>query len=118
MPLPIQAASAALWSDEQHVEASRALYREKFALAETILGVRAPDGGFFLWLDASALGGGEEAALRLWREAGVKVIPGSYLAAEADGPPPGADRIRVALVGDLAATRAGLTRLANVLQSG
>ncbi len=117
MPLPIQAASAALWSDERHVEASRALYREKFALAETILGVSAPAGGFFLWLDVSALGGGEQAALRLWREAGVKVIPGGFLAAEADGPLPGADRIRVALVGDLDATREGLTRLASVLQT-
>jgi len=117
IPLPIQAASAALWADERHVEDSRALYREKFALAERLLGVRAPDGGFFLWLDASALGGGERAALRLWREAGVKVIPGGFLAAEAIGQPPGAERIRVALVGDLAATREGLTRLASVLQT-
>lgn len=117
MPLPIQAASAALWADEAHVEASLALYREKFALAETLLGVRAPDGGFFLWLDASALGGGERAALILWREAGVKVTPGGFLAAEANGPPPGAERIRVALVGDLAATREGLARLDSVLQT-
>jgi N-succinyldiaminopimelate aminotransferase len=115
MPLPIQAASAALWSDEAHVEESRALYREKFALAENILGVAAPDGGFFLWLDVARLGGGEHAALALWRETGVKVIPGGYLAAQADGPPPGTDRIRVALVGDLPATREGLARLAGLL---
>jgi aspartate/methionine/tyrosine aminotransferase len=115
MPLPVQHASAALWADERHVEANRALYREKFALAETILGVRAPAGGFFLWLDASSLGGGEEAALRLWREAGVKVIPGGYLAMEADGDVPGAERIRLALVGDAAATRDALTRIAPIL---
>jgi len=115
MPLPIQAASAAIWSDEAHVEASRALYREKFAMAKSILGVRAPEGGFFLWLDASAMGGGENAALRLWREAGVKVIPGGFLAAEAHGAPPGVDRIRLALVGDLATTRRALTRIAPLL---
>lgn len=115
LPLPVQAASAALWADEAHVRASRALYREKFALAESLLGTSPPDGGFFLWLDASALGGGEQAAVKLWRAAGVKVIPGGYLAAETSIPPPGADRIRVALVGDLAATREGLARLVSVL---
>ncbi len=115
MPLLVQAASAALWSDEAHVEESRALYREKFAMAESILGAGAPAGGFFLWLDVSALGGGEQAALRLWRETGVKVIPGGYLAAEAGGAPPGVDHIRVALVGDIAATGTALKRIASVL---
>ncbi len=115
MPLPVQHASAALWADERHVEASRALYREKFSLAETILGVRAPAGGFFLWIDASSLGGGEEAALRLWREAGLKVIPGAYLAMEADGAVPGAERIRIALVQDADTTREALARMASIL---
>jgi aspartate/methionine/tyrosine aminotransferase len=114
MPLPVQHASAELWADERHVEVSRALYREKFSLAETILGVRAPSGGFFLWLDASSLGGGEEAALRMWREAGLKVIPGAYLAMEADGAVPGAERIRIALVQDADTTREALARMAPI----
>ena len=114
MPLPVQHASATLWADERHVEASRTLYREKFALAEDILGVGAPAGGFFLWMDMSALGGGEQAALRLWRETGVKVIPGGFLAADAGGAPPGVDHIRVALVGDIAATGTALERIASV----
>ena len=37
--------------------------------------------GFFLWL---RVGDGEAAALRLWREAGVRVLPGGYLG-RADG---------------------------------
>ena len=115
MPLPVQAASAALWADESHVEDSRALYCEKFSLAESILGVGAPAGGFFLWLDVSALGGGENAALVLWRESGVKVIPGGYLAMETDGDVPGAERIRVALVNDADTTRRALMRLAPIL---
>ena len=53
-PLPVLAAAAALWRDEAHVEANRALYRRKFDLAEERLGERLgfyrPDGGFFLWL--------------------------------------------------------------------
>ena len=35
-----------------------------------------PQGGFFLWLP---VGDGEAAALRLWRETGVRVLPGGYL---------------------------------------
>ena len=117
MPKPVQHASAALWSDECHVVASRALYREKFAIARELFGPDCvPDGGFFLWLDASALGGGEQAALRLWREAGVKVIPGGYLAMEVEGRVPGAEHIRVALVGDVAASEAALSRIAPLLR--
>ncbi len=102
IPLPIQRASAALWEDEAHVIANRAQYAAKFALAEEILaaqpGYRAPQAGFFLWLE---VGDGEAAALRLWRAAGVRVLPGAYLGrATADGGNPGARYIRVALVAD------------------
>ena len=110
LPLPIQRASAALWNDEAHVEASRALYREKFALADRMLGgmpgYAPPQGGFFLWL---RVGDGEAAALRLWRETGVRVLPGGYLGrATADGGNPGQDYIRVALVADAAEVERGL----------
>ena len=86
VPLPIQAAAAALWRDEAHVEENRARYRRKFDIAEAALagrfGFYRPQGGFFLWLD---VGDGEEAALRLWREAAVRVLPGGYTARAADG---------------------------------
>ena len=100
LPLPIQAASAALWNDEAHVEENRAKYRAKFDAAERVLdgryGYYRPDGGFFLWLD---VGNGEEAALKLWKEAGVRVQPGAYMARPDDtGNNPGAPYIRVALV--------------------
>ncbi len=117
VPLPILAASTALWQDETHVEASRALYRAKFDLADAILGhvpgYYRPAGGFFLWL---AVADGEQAARRLWREAGIRVLPGAYLARPgADGANPGASYIRIALVHDLATTRRALTRIAEVL---
>lgn len=110
VPLPLQRASAALWRDEAHVEASRALYAEKFALADRILGdlpgYRAPDGGFFLWLD---VGDGEAFALRLYRETGVRVLPGGYLGrATAGAGNPGARYVRVALVADAAQVGRGL----------
>ena len=75
-------------------------------------GYYSPAGGFYLWLD---VGDGEDAALRLWRDAGVRVIPGEYLAREADGYHPGAGYIRLALVHDKDTTAEALTRLADVL---
>lgn len=118
-PLPLLEAAEAAWSDEAHVEANRALYRAKFDLAEGILagtlGFRRPDAGFFLWLD---VGDGESAAFRLWREAGVKVLPGTYLAADTGGGNPGRSYIRVALVSDPETCAEGLSRLRDVLVPG
>ncbi len=117
VPLPVQAASAALWADEAHVEAGRAHYRAAIDAAEAVLagrfGFRRPPGGFFLWL---AVGDGESAAHRLWAEAGLKVLPGAYLAREGpDGVNPGAAYIRVALVDDAATITRAMTRLVRVL---
>ena len=115
-PLPLLAAASALWSDEAHVIANRAVYAEKYVAAGEILGGRfgyyAPQGGFYLWLD---VGDGEAAAKRLWAEGGIRVIPGAYLARRVDGYNPGAGYIRLALVHDLDTTREALTRIAAIL---
>ena len=118
-PLPVYAAAAAAWHDDAHVEDNRALYRAKMDAAERILGNRfgcvRPGGGFFLWLE---VGNGEAAAKRLWTEAGLRVVPGAYLArADATGYNPGARYIRVALVHPLDITEEALTRLQNTLDA-
>lgn len=120
MPLPAQHASALLWAEENHVRESRALYAEKFNAAETILGNKLscgkPAGSFFLWPKVEHLGGGETAAKTFWKECGVKVLPGAYLAqADSAGRNPGSDYVRIALVDDLARTREALERLASFL---
>jgi len=117
VPLPIQAAATALWRDEAHVDANRALYRKKFDVAERVLkgrfGFYRPPGGFLLWLD---VGDGEQAALTLWREAAVRTLPGAYIARpNARGENPGQRYIRVALVHDDATIEAGLSRMVQVL---
>jgi aspartate/methionine/tyrosine aminotransferase len=121
MPLPIQHASAVIWREEAHVEASRERYREKFDLADRIIGGRygydRPGGGFFLWLDVSQFGGGETAAVTLWQRSGVKVVPGAFLARDSGpGPNPGTDFVRIALVHDTATTREALERIVEVLR--
>jgi succinyldiaminopimelate transaminase len=117
VPLPVQAAAAALWRDEAHVEENRARYRRKFDIAERAIGGRfgfyRPQGGFFLWLDA---GDGEAAALRLWREAAVRVLPGGYTARAAAGRGnPGRQYIRLAIVHDDATLETAFERIARVL---
>jgi len=120
VPTPLQHVAIAAYGDEKHVEDNRRLYREKFDLADQIIGdrynYRRPAGGFFLWLDVSAHGGSEAVTQRLWREAGLRVVPGRYLAREqTDGSNPGADYIRVAMVQDKAITAEALHRLVAVL---
>jgi N-succinyldiaminopimelate aminotransferase len=120
VPTPMQHVAIAAYNDEKHVEENRRLYREKFDLADQIIGDRygyeRPAGGFFLWLDVSAHGGSEAVALKLWREAGLRVVPGRYLAREqADGSNPGTDYIRVAMVHNNEITAEALHRLVAVL---
>ena len=120
VPIPAQRVAIAAYADETHVQESRALYVQKFDLADQILGnrygYRRPAGGFLLWLDVSAHGGDEAVTLRLWTEAGLRVIPGSYLAREQeDGFNPGAGYIRVAIVQDRDATAEALHRLVATL---
>jgi N-succinyldiaminopimelate aminotransferase len=120
VPMPMQRVAIAAYGDEAHVEENRRLYAEKFALADEIIGARygyrRPAGGFFLWLDVSARGGDEPVTLRLWREAGLRVVPGRYLARDqADGSNPGLGYIRVAMVHDRDTTAKALQRLVAVL---
>ncbi|MDE2013937.1 MAG: aminotransferase class I/II-fold pyridoxal phosphate-dependent enzyme, partial [Alphaproteobacteria bacterium] len=122
MPGPIMAASAAAWRDEAHVTANRALYAEKMALAERILGNAAaftkPAGGLFLWLHT---GNGEETTLALWREQGVKVLPGAYMGREIElgkiQSNPGFPYIRIALVKDLSTIMTALERVRDFLEA-
>jgi N-succinyldiaminopimelate aminotransferase len=120
VPVPLQYVAAAAYGDEAHVEANRELYRTKFDLADQILanryGYRRPAGGFCVWLDVSAHGGDEAATVKLYKEAGVRVIPGGYLARrQDDGFNPGAGYIRLALVSDSDTTAEALHRLVETL---
>ncbi len=116
VPLPVQHVSVKAWSDEDHVEKGRAVYRKNFDIADAILegryGYRRPQGAFFLWLNMADFGGGEAAATTLWKGCGVRVLPGTYLARdEPDGTNPARDYVRVALVHDRDTTREALTRI-------
>ena len=116
LPLPIQRVSTRVWSDEEHVIENRALYNAKYKMAEEVLGnlpgYHTPEGGFFLWLPVED---GEAAALKLWRETGVRVLPGGYLSRDVNDKNPGKGFIRVAMVAPMEEMRRGLTLIRECL---
>ena len=119
----VQAASIAAWGDEQHVIDNRALYREKFAqvtpLLSAVMDVRLPDAGFYLWAAIPDAFKGSDAAFsrELLALYNVVVLPGSYLARDAQGHNPGAGRIRMALVAETAECVEAAQRIVQFIQS-
>jgi N-succinyldiaminopimelate aminotransferase len=115
----IQAASAAAWADEAHVVDNRAQYRDKFAkvtpMLAQVMDVALPDAGFYLW--AKVKGSEVEFARDLYANYNVTVLPGSYLAREAQGHNPGAHRIRMALVAETAECVEAAQRIVQFVQS-
>lgn len=116
LPLPVQRVSERAWSDEAHVVENLALYQEKFRIADEVFagvqGFQNPEGGFFLWLPVED---GEQAALKLWQETGVRVLPGAYLSRDVGGDNPGKGYIRVALVAPKDEMQRGLIKLRDCL---
>lgn len=115
----IQAASAAAWSDEAHVQENRRLYQEKFArvmpILEDVLEFKLPEAGFYLWARVPMRD--TEFARELYRQQHVAVLPGSYLAREAGGINPGQGYVRIALVDHLDQCVAAARRIAEFLRA-
>ena len=119
----VQAASIAAWADEAHVIDNRAQYREKFAqvtpLLAEVMDVRLPDAGFYLWAAVPEAFRGSDTAFsrELLGFYNVVVLPGSYLARDAQGFNPGAGRIRMALVAQTAECVEAAQRIVQFIQS-
>ena len=99
----VQAASIAAWGDEAHVRENRRMYREKFdrvlPLIAEVLDVSMPAAGFYLWAKTPVVD--TEFACGLYRDYNVNVLPGSFIAREAQGANPGMSYVRMALVAPL-----------------
>jgi len=115
----VQAASIAAWDDELHVVQNRTQYRDKFAqvtpLLAQVMDVALPDAGFYLW--AKVQGSDTDFARDLLALYNVTVLPGSYLAREARGYNPGANRIRMALVAETSECVEAAQRIVQFVQS-
>ncbi|TMH61486.1 MAG: succinyldiaminopimelate transaminase [Betaproteobacteria bacterium] len=116
----VAAASIAAWKDETHVRANRAKYAEKFMrLAPRVAAVyptALPDAAFYLWTRVAEDDAG--FARRLYAEEALTVLPGSYLAREANGVNPGRGYVRIALVAELDECSEAVERLVRFARSG
>lgn len=120
MPLPSQLASIAAWKDEGHVQKNRDLYREKFAKVHDILSsslrFTMPQAGFYLWPETPI----DETlfAQQLYAQQNVTVLPGSYLARDAQGGNPGRGHVRMALAATLAHCIEAAERIKHFVHQG
>lgn len=127
----VQRASIAAWNDETHVQANRALYRQKFEtvtpLLAEVLDVALPDAAFYLWAGvppAAGGGPGDEIAWArgLLAQYNVNVLPGGLLAREMPVPGgtlnPGRGRVRMALVAAPAECLEAAERIVQYARSG
>ena len=119
----VQTASIAAWGDEAHVQDNRRQYREKFAavtpLLEPVMDVKLPDAAFYLWAGVPAAWNSSDTdfARELLAQYNVTVLPGSYLAREANGANPGQGRVRMALVADTAECVEAAERIVQFIHS-
>lgn len=116
LPFPLQRVAERVWRDEVHVAENRALYCQKYDLADRVFAgvgdVKVPDAGFFLWLPVDD---GEDATVKAWTQSGIRVLPGSYLSRETPQGDPGKRYIRVAMVAPNTEVERGLTLLRDCL---
>ena len=100
MSLPVQLASMAAWSDEEHVQSNRALYREKFSAVTEILAdvldFPKPDASFYLWAQTPI--DDAEFARGLFEQQNVTLLPGQFVSRASTNGNPGQNRVRMALV--------------------
>ncbi|WP_414980930.1 succinyldiaminopimelate transaminase [Congregibacter sp.] len=119
MPPHHQLASTIAWGDEQHVLINRDRYREKFTavrdILEPVLALNKPGGAFYLWPKVPI----DDASFtrRLYAEAGVLVLPGSYLGRDVNAANPGSGRVRMALVAELADCVEAAQRIAEFVRT-
>jgi N-succinyldiaminopimelate aminotransferase len=109
----IQAATITAWNDEAHVAENRHLYTEKFnkviTLLAPVLPIVKPDASFYLWIRTPI--DDTTFAQQLYRDYNVSVLPGSFLARDAQGVNPGKNFIRLALVANLNETLEAAQRI-------
>jgi N-succinyldiaminopimelate aminotransferase len=119
MPVPTQLASIGAWRDDAHARENRRLYQEKFErvieILAPVLPVEKPDGAFYLW---TAVGEDDERFTReLYATEAVLVLPGSYLARDGAHGNPGAGRVRISLVPNVAQCVAAAERIRRYVES-
>ncbi len=109
----VAAASTAAWNDEAHVRANRTEYAAKFAAFQpqlaSVLPCAMPEAAFYLWARTPI--DDTEFARQLLAAKNVLVLPGTFVARDANGTNPGRNRIRLALVANQAECAEAIARV-------
>ena len=104
MSLPVQIASTAAWKDEGHTIENRSLYREKFLAVTDILRdcmiFPEPQASFYLWAETPI--DDQQFAKQLYSQQNVTLLPGQFLSRATPNVNPGLNRVRIALVAEIA----------------
>jgi N-succinyldiaminopimelate aminotransferase len=104
MSLPVQIASTAAWKDETHTIENRTLYREKFlAVTDILRGCMTfpePQASFYLWAETPI--DDQQFAKQLYSQQNVTLLPGQFLSRPTPNANPGLNRVRIALVAEIA----------------
>ncbi len=103
-PVPLQKAASLAWSEQNHVDYFRSIYKKNFELARDILGIDIPNATFYIWLKVDD---DLEFTKKLYKEKNIKVLPGSFLGRDGLGK----GYVRIALVEDEEKTKEVLLRL-------
>jgi aspartate/methionine/tyrosine aminotransferase len=109
VPLPLQVAAASAWSDEEHVQKARAVYKKNLELASEALHVKKSEATFYVWLEVKDE---LEFTKKLYERKNVKVLPGSFLGREGMGHA----YVRIALVEDNEKTKEVLKRISDFIK--
>ena len=100
VPIPVQNAAAALYDDDKHNQICCKHYDKNFNIAKKYLSpfindLQIPNAGFFLWLPVKD---DIKAAINLWINYSVMVMPGSFMAECVNDFNPGKGYLRISLV--------------------
>jgi len=91
-------------------------------ILKPVLPVTLPDASFYLWINLATAGirtpiTDTAFAQALYRDYNVTVLPGSYLARDANGANPGENFVRLALVANVAETVEAAQRIAKFVST-
>jgi len=119
MPLHVQKASIAAWSDETHVRENRDKYRNKFRrfceILNPVLEIKPPAASFYLWPKLPDLD--TNFASKLYTSENIKVLPGSFLSRNINDINPGENRIRIALVAEVEECEEAANRMKEFIEN-
>lgn len=119
MPLHVQKASIAAWSDETHVRENRDKYRNKFSrfceILNPVLEITPPAASFYLW--PKLPDSDTNFASKLYTSENIKVLPGSFLSRNINDINPGENRIRIALVAEVEECEEAANRIKEFIEN-